>query len=90
MPWTSLGRKELREREMSTMRVRNVATDDETKAEREKLDYETLDILNWLRGEYRTGVISRVAFVEQATALGIPWLDVEFDAYRIDTEDDQI
>jgi hypothetical protein len=79
MPLTKLALKELEIMEMSTMRVRNVATDDET-----------LEILNWLRGEYRTGVISRVAFVEQAMALGIPWLDVEFDAYRIDTEDDQI
>jgi hypothetical protein len=90
MPFTRIALKELEAMEMTTMRIRNVATDDETKAEREKLDYETLDILNWLRGEYRSGVISRVAFVEQATALGIPWLDVEYDAYRIDTEDDQI
>jgi hypothetical protein len=62
---------------MSTMRVHDVA-----------IDEQELEILNWLRGEYRTGIISRVAFVEQATALGIPWLDVEYDAYRIDTEDD--
>jgi hypothetical protein len=79
MPLTRIALKELEAMEMSTMRVRNVATDDET-----------LEILNWLRGEYRTGIISRVAFVEQATALGLDWLDVEFDAYRIDTEDDQI
>jgi hypothetical protein len=69
----------MEEREMSVKSVRSTYP-----------DYEELEILNWLRAEYRAGVISRVAFIEQATALGIPWLDVEFDAYRIDTEDDQI
>jgi hypothetical protein len=79
MPWTSLGKRELEEREMSVKSVRRSVPDEED-----------LEMLNWLRNEYRTGVISRVAFVEQAIALGLPWLDVEYDAYRIDTEDDQI
>jgi hypothetical protein len=77
VPFTRIALKELEAMEMSTMRVRNVATDDET-----------LEILNWLRKEYRCGQISRVAFVEQVTALGVLWLDAEYDASRIDAAED--
>jgi hypothetical protein len=77
MPMTRLWKRELEEREMSVKSVRTIVPDDET-----------LDIRNWLRDEFRRGDISREAFIEQVTALGYSWREVEYDATRIQTETD--
>jgi hypothetical protein len=41
-----------------------------------------------IKDEYRCGEISRVAFIEQATGLGVARWQAEYDAAVIDTEDD--